>query len=41
MAALRTALAVLRFADYSNISKAMRHFAAHPQHALSLINGKN
>ena len=41
MAALRnTALAVLRFADYSNISKAMRHFAAHPQHALSLINGK-
>ena len=41
MAALRnTALAVLRFADYSNISKAMRQFAAHPQHALSLINGK-
>ena len=42
MSALRnTALAVLRFADYSNISKAMRYFAAHPQHAFTLINGKN
>ena len=25
-----TALAVLRFADYHSISKAMRYFAAHP-----------
>lgn len=42
MAALRnTALAVLRFAGYSNISKTMRYCAAHPQHALNLINGKN
>lgn len=42
MSALRnTALAVLRFADYPNISKTMRYFAAHPQLALNLINGKN
>ena len=42
MSALRnTALAVLRFADYRSISKAMRYFAAHPQHALALINGKS
>ena len=42
MSALRnTALAVLRFADYQSISKAMRYCAAHPQHALTLINGKN
>ena len=41
MAALRnTAIAVLRFADYQNISKAMRYCAAHPQHAFYLINGK-
>ena len=41
MAALRnTALAVLRFADCHSISKAMRYCAAHPQHALNLINGK-
>ena len=42
MSALRnTALAVLRFADYQSISKAMRYFAAHPQHAFNLINGEN
>ena len=42
MAALRnTALAVLRFADHHSISKTMRYCAAHPQHALNLINGKN
>ena len=42
MSALRnTALAVLRFADCPSVSKAMRYFAAHPQHALNLINGKN
>ena len=42
MSALRnTALAVLRFADYHRISQAMRYFAAHPQHAFNLINGKN
>ena len=41
MSALRnTALAVLRFAGYQSVSKAMRYFAAHPQHALNLINGE-
>ena len=35
-----TALAALRFAGYHSISKAMRYFAAHPQHALRLINRK-
>lgn len=42
MSALRnTALAVLRFAGHQQMSKAMRYFAAHPQHALNLINQKN
>ena len=36
-----TALAVLRFVDYHCISQAMRYFAAHPQHALNLINQQN
>ena len=41
MSALRnTALAVLRFAGYHSVSQAVRYFAAHPQHALNLINGK-
>ena len=42
MSALRnTALAVLRFAGHQHVSKAMRYFAAHPQHALNLINSKS
>ena len=42
MSALRnTALAVLRFAGHQQMSKAMRYFAAHPQHALNLINKQN
>lgn len=42
MSALRnTALAVLRFAGHQQMSKAMRYFAAHPQHALNLINQQN
>ena len=42
MSALRnTALAVLRFAGHQHLSKAMRYFAAHPQHALNLINSKS
>ena len=42
MSALRnTALVVLRFAGYQRMSEAMRYFAAHPQHALKLINGKS
>ena len=42
MSALRnTALAVLRFAGHQQMSKAMRYFAAHPQHALNLINRQN
>ena len=41
MSALRnTALAVLRFAGYNKVTQAMRYFAAHPQHALNLINCK-
>ena len=31
----------LRFAGYKRVSKAVRYFAAHPQQALSLLNGKN
>ena len=42
MSALRnTALSVLRFAGHQQMAKAMRYFAAHPQHALNLINSKS
>lgn len=41
MSALRnTAIAVLRFAGYHSVAQAVRYCAAHPQHALTLINGK-
>ena len=42
MSALRnTAIAVLRFAEYHSVAQAVRYFAAQPQHALALINGKS
>jgi predicted transposase YbfD/YdcC len=38
MAAVRnTAIAVVRRAGYANVAEGLRHFAAHPDHALALL----